>query len=128
MGDFVGGMLKYIRTHPVARVTVAGGFGKITKMAQGAMDLHSGRSQVDFDWLGDRVAELGGDAGLVEKVRSANTAKQVFDMVSAAELALADVVAERARAAGLQTLQGADVVLDTLIVDRDGVVIGKAEG
>lgn len=128
MGDFVGGMLKYIRTHPVARVTVAGGFGKMTKMAQGAMDLHSGRSQVDFDWLGDRVAELGGDVGLVEKVRSANTAKQVFDLVNAEGIALADAVAERARAAGLQTLRSADVALDTLIVDREGIVIGKAEG
>src|SRR5687768_5252971 len=28
MGDFVGGMLKYLRTHPVKRVTVAGGFAK----------------------------------------------------------------------------------------------------
>ncbi|NNE22326.1 MAG: cobalt-precorrin-5B (C(1))-methyltransferase [Rhizobiales bacterium] len=128
MGDFVGGMLKYIRTHPVRRVTVAGGFGKMTKMAQGAMDLHSGRSQVDFDWLGDRVAELGGEAGLVDKVRGANTAKQVFDLVSAANIALADVVAQRALVAGRETLRGADVALDTLVVDRDGVVIGKADG
>ena len=51
MGDFAGGLLKYVREHPVARVTIGGGFGKITKLAQGAMDLHSGRSQVDFRWL-----------------------------------------------------------------------------
>ncbi len=43
MGDFFGGMAKYLRRHPVARLTVGGGLGKMTKLAQGAMDLHSGR-------------------------------------------------------------------------------------
>ena len=28
MGDFAGGMLKYLRAHPVPRVTVAGGVGQ----------------------------------------------------------------------------------------------------
>ncbi|MEN0087661.1 MAG: cobalt-precorrin-5B (C(1))-methyltransferase, partial [Pseudomonadota bacterium] len=49
MGDFAGGLLKYLRGHPVPRLTIAGGFAKLTKLAQGAMDLHSGRSQVDFE-------------------------------------------------------------------------------
>jgi cobalt-precorrin-5B (C1)-methyltransferase len=35
MGDFVGGTLKYLRRHPVARVTLAGGLAKMTKLAQG---------------------------------------------------------------------------------------------
>ena len=35
MGDFVGGMLKYLRRHPVPRVTIAGGVAKMTKLAQG---------------------------------------------------------------------------------------------
>ena len=48
MGDFVGGMLKYLRTHPVPRVTIAGGVGKMTKLAQGLLDLHSKRGSVDL--------------------------------------------------------------------------------
>ena len=52
MGDFVGGMLKYLRRHPVPHVTVAGGFGKMIKLAQGAIDLHAHRSQIDFSALG----------------------------------------------------------------------------
>src|ERR1700723_406249 len=43
MGDFVGGMLKYLRRHPVPRVTIAGGVAKMTKLAQGLTDLHSRR-------------------------------------------------------------------------------------
>src|SRR5437764_6833432 len=47
MGDFVGGMLKYLRTHPVRRVTIAGGVGKMTKLAQDLPDLHSRPGAVD---------------------------------------------------------------------------------
>src|SRR5579859_2032423 len=35
MGDFVGGTLKYLRRHPVRRLTIAGGFAKLAKLAQG---------------------------------------------------------------------------------------------
>ncbi len=40
MGDFVGGLLKYVKRNPVERVTIAGGFAKLVKLSQGAMDLH----------------------------------------------------------------------------------------
>ncbi len=73
MGDFAGGLLKYVREHPVARVTIGGGFGKITKLAQGAMDLHSGRSQVDFEWLSKFAPEK-----FYAEIRNANTAQQVL--------------------------------------------------
>jgi cobalt-precorrin-5B (C1)-methyltransferase len=126
MGDFVGGMLKYIREHPVPRVTVAGGFGKISKMAQGAMDLHSGRSQVDFDWLASRVLALGGDEALAAQVRGANTAMEVEAMARGNSLPLANDMAGAAREAGMATLRGADVALDIMVVDRGGQVIGHA--
>ena len=53
MGDFVGGMLKYLRRHPVGLLTIAGGFGKLTKLAQGHTDLHSKRSRIDFNRLAE---------------------------------------------------------------------------
>src|SRR5690606_35483592 len=57
MGDFVGGLLKYLRSHPVPRVTIAGGPGKMTKLAQGLLDLHSKRGSVDLPVL----ARLAGE-------------------------------------------------------------------
>src|SRR5258708_773829 len=51
MGDFAGGMLKYLRSHPVGRLTIAGGFGKMVKLAAGHLDLHSSRSRVDTGQL-----------------------------------------------------------------------------
>ncbi len=119
MGDFAGGLLKYVREHPVARVTVGGGFGKITKLAQGAMDLHSGRSQVDFEWLAGFAPEnLRGD------VRGANTAQQVLDMLGAG---LASQVAGAAQSQVARLLRGAPVVADVIIVDRAGKIIAHAK-
>ena len=33
MGDFAGGLLKYLRKNPVEKLTLAGGPGKIAKLA-----------------------------------------------------------------------------------------------
>jgi cobalt-precorrin-5B (C1)-methyltransferase len=126
MGDFVGGMLKYLRNHPVPRITIAGGFGKITKLGQGMMDLHSGRSQVDFDWLAARVTELGGDDDRVAAARDANTAAQVLSETRAALPGLADLIAAYARDAAMDVLRGAEIAVDVVIVDRAGKVVGRA--
>ena len=64
MGDFVGGMLKYLRIHPVPRVTIAGGVAKITKLAQGLTDLHSKRGVVDRALLATLAQAAGGSARL----------------------------------------------------------------
>ena len=63
MGDFVGGTLKYLRTHPVPRVTIAGGIAKITKLAQGMLDLHSARGRVELGALAEVAREGGGSQG-----------------------------------------------------------------
>ena len=73
MGDFVGGLLKYLRRHPVSRLTIGGGIGKMTKLAQGALDLHSARSQVDF-------SALARDLGRPE-LAGANTALEAYERV-----------------------------------------------
>ena len=65
MGDFVGGMLKYVRAHPLPRVTIAGGVGKMTKLAQGLTDLHSKRGAVDHALLARFAQAAGGSAELV---------------------------------------------------------------
>jgi len=119
MGDFAGGLLKYVREHPVARVTIGGGFGKITKLAQGAMDLHSGRSQVDFEWLAKFAP-----ANLHAEVKAANTAQQVLELLGEN---LASQVAREAKLQVEKILRGAPVAGDVMIVDRAGKIIAHAE-
>ena len=124
MGDFAGGLLKYLRKHPVPRLTVGGGFGKITKLAQGAMDLHSKRSQVDVGDLADRLTGLGVGADKVAAARSARSAAQVLGMVEGT--ALADNVAAAALDRILAVLDTAPVSADVVIVDRAGAIVGRA--
>ena len=117
MGDFAGGLLKYIRANPVPRVTIGGGFGKMVKLAQGSMDLHSGRSQVDFTWLAERVA-----VAQRAEVLGANTAQQVLEMVGPK---LAARIAEEALHHVKRVLEGSSVA-DIIVVDRQGKIIAHA--
>lgn len=114
MGDFAGGMLKYLRRHPVPRVTIGGGIGKLTKLAQGALDLHSGRSQVDFAAL----AAMCGDARITE----ANTALQAYEIVGKP---MAQAVADRALQF-VQTGFGGEMTFDIVVIDRAGAILARA--
>lgn len=126
MGDFAGGMLKYLRAHPVPQVVIAGGFAKLCKLAQGFLDLHSGRSQVDFAWLAARCTELGAPADLIARVAAANTAAEVLALCGDAGLPIAASIAGLARMTALGVLQGADIELEIMIVDRTGTIIATA--
>ncbi|MEF2550778.1 cobalt-precorrin-5B (C(1))-methyltransferase [Aurantimonas sp. A2-1-M11] len=127
MGDFAGGLLKYLRAHQVPRVTIAGGFAKLTKLAQGAMDLHSGRSQVDFAFLAGLAEELAPDRGapLRPAILAANTAKAVLDLCADRNIDLAAAVAMRARDSAAAILRGAPVTAQIIVVDRAGGVIAR---
>lgn len=114
MGDFAGGMLKYLARHPVARVTVGGGIGKMTKLAQGARDLHSARSQVDFAAL---AAAVG-----VAAVADMNTALEVHERLGET---YADWVAGAALARARAMLPDT-VRADCVVTDRQGRVVARA--
>jgi len=126
MGDFAGAVLKYLRRHPVPRLTVAGGIGKLAKLAEGHLDLHSGRSQVSFAALAELVEGAGGAAELVEGVRGANTALDALQQCSAAGFPLGDLVAAGARRTAEGVLLGAPVQVDVVVIDRAGTIVGRA--
>ncbi|MCA1909747.1 MAG: cobalt-precorrin-5B (C(1))-methyltransferase [Magnetospirillum sp.] len=126
MGDFVGGMLKYLRRHPVPRLTIAGGFAKLSKLAAGAMDLHSKRSQVDLSLLARLLADLGAPESMVAAALSANTALEVLETARQAGLPLGDRIAAQARSMANQVLDGAPVQVEVLAFDRSGTLVGRA--
>lgn len=132
MGDFAGGLLKYLRVHPLPAITLAGGFAKFTKLAQGALDLHSGRSQVDFLWLAGRVDRLIEDMPSLamkkiirDQILSANTAAEVLTMAQSMEIDLPGDVAREALRTAKEALRGAAVDVEILIVDRKGEVLAR---
>ena len=125
MGDFAGGMLKYLRAHPVARVTIAGGLAKMSKLGQGMLDLHSRRGGVDLTWLSDRALAAGGGVALAAGIGSANTAMQAFDLARAAGVDLAGAVAQAAWLTARRALGTAAVTLEIAVFDREGGLLGQ---
>jgi len=126
MGDFAGGMLKYLRRHPVPRVTVAGGVAKMTKLAQGRLDLHSKRGEADLAALARCAAETGADAALQERIAGANTVAEAFAHAAAAGLPLGDAVAALAWRTAAEALRPAPVALEIVLFDRTGALAGRA--
>ncbi|MET9413197.1 cobalt-precorrin-5B (C(1))-methyltransferase [Streptomyces klenkii] len=126
MGDFAGAVLKYIRRHPVDRLTVAGGFAKLSKLAAGHLDLHSGRSQVDKGFLAELARRGGAGEELATAVATANTGLEALRLCEAAGVPLGDLVAATARDEALAVLRGAPVAVDVICIDRAGVIVGRA--
>jgi cobalt-precorrin-5B (C1)-methyltransferase len=117
MGDFAGAVLKYIRTHPIPRLTIVGGFAKLSKLAAGHLDLHSGRSQVDLAFLDALTPGHG--------IHAATTGLDALRIAQAAGQPLGDLVATRARDTALGVLRGAPVAVDVICIDRAGEIVGR---
>ncbi|MEU3072879.1 cobalt-precorrin-5B (C(1))-methyltransferase [Streptomyces laurentii] len=126
MGDFAGAVLKYLRRHPVDRLTICGGFAKLSKLAAGHLDLHSARSQVDKSFLAGLARTGGADEALAAEVAAANTGLGALRLCEAAGVPLGDLVAAGARDEALAVLRGSQVAVDVVCIDRAGVVVGRA--
>jgi cobalt-precorrin-5B (C1)-methyltransferase len=126
MGDFVGGTLKYLRRHPVERVTIAGGIAKMTKLAQGLLDLHSKRGVVDRVALAALAEEAGGSATLRERILATNTTPEAFGYAAAENIRLGDAIAHRAWGTAAAVLAPTESALEIAVFDRDGKLVGHA--
>ena len=126
MGDFVGGMLKYLKSHPVPRVTIAGGVAKMTKLAQGRLDLHSKRGEVDFCALAGLAERVGCGAEVATQIAHANTTAQAFELAQAAGARLGDAIAAQAWNSAAPLLEGTETELEIVLFDRSGKLVGRA--
>jgi cobalt-precorrin-5B (C1)-methyltransferase len=126
MGDFVGGTLKYVKTHPVPRVTIAGGVGKMTKLAQGLLDLHSKRGSVDLEALAKLAETAGGSPDLSAKIRASNTAAEAFDHAEAENIALGNAVAWTAHETAAAVVAGKPIEIEIVVFDREARFVGHA--
>ena len=116
MGDFAGALMKYLAVHRVPRFTLAGGLGKVSKLAQGHGDLHSARSQVDVAFL----AKLSG-----QDLSGAETAAQALQAAQDPS-ALVRAIAAAAQGECERRLKG-QIEVDVQIFDRKGQHLGGSE-
>lgn len=124
MGDFAGAVLKHLRKNPVPRLTIAGGFAKMSKLAAGHLDLHSQRSEVDLELLAGLARDAGFPDSAVE-IGRANSALHALELAEAVGLPLGTLVADRAGGAALEVLGDAPVDVDVVVIDRAGRIVGR---
>ena len=114
MGDFAGGLMKYLSKKPVPRLTIGGGVGKMTKLAQGAGDLHSGRSQVDFIQL----AKVLGQPNLCK----VNTTLEAYTIAGPS---MAEWVVTESLKTCRSILKNEKIEVDCVVVDRAGQILAR---
>lgn len=125
MGDFAGGVLKYLRNHPIDKLSLVGGFAKFTKLAQGALDLHSARSQVDMNFLWEISEKAGLNQSYKTQIQNANTAKEVLDIATSQNIDIAKPIAILAKTTAIAALRNAPVSVEVILTDRQGKIIAQ---
>ena len=95
VGDHMGFALKEAgvkgsRRVPFGRgfkkITIAGQFGKFSKLAAGHFETHCSDSSVELEFIADLVREAGAKKDILESIKTANTARQVFFILKEQEL------------------------------------------
>jgi cobalt-precorrin-5B (C1)-methyltransferase len=130
MGDFVGAVLKHLRHKPLPRLTLCGGFGKLCKLANGHMDLHSRASSMCFAHIANVAAQHGASPSLQQQIKQANTSIEALKLCQQQGIALADAICEQALQVAQQKVQGSAQALQTdievLAINRQGQLVGYA--
>lgn len=124
MGDFVGALLKHLKKTPVPLVTLCGGFGKISKLAQGHMDLHSRASSIDLSFLAKQAASLGASHKVVDEIATANTSIAAYQLAENAGVDLGQMICRQAYAFCKEKTQH-KIQIAVIAINRQGKAIGE---
>lgn len=128
MGDFAGAVLKHLKKHPLKKLSICGGFGKITKLAKGHMDLHSRASSIDFHYIAKIAAQQGANASLVDAIKQANTSIEALNLCQAENVDLANAICAAARSVAQTKLDTGttNIEVEVLVINRQGEFVGYA--
>jgi cobalt-precorrin-5B (C1)-methyltransferase len=107
-------------------VTIAGGVGKMSKLAQGLLDLHSKRGAVDLAALAEFARNAGASTALRERILASNTAAEAFGHAAAQGVTLGDEVARAAQRTAARVVEGRGIDIEAVVFDRDGALVGRA--
>lgn len=131
MGDFIGALLKHIRSRFKQKqsvphtLSICAGFGKLTKLAAGHMDLHSKASSISFEHLSNWAKQLGATDELQQAILQANTSIEALKLCQAQHLNLAGLVCKAAQQKVYSIIPN-DIEVEIFAVDRKGQFIGSS--
>ncbi len=135
MGDFAGAVLKHLKMLSldgnnlmgIKKLSICGGFGKISKLAQGHMDLNSRVSSIDFDHLSLSAKKLGASNALCEKIESSNTSIEALQHCQKHQIDLAAGLCEQALRVAKSIVPNS-IEVEVMAIDRHGNFVAKATG
>ncbi|WP_337860843.1 cobalt-precorrin-5B (C(1))-methyltransferase [Ferroplasma sp.] len=81
IGDFLGFSLKRAVDAGMKNIIIAGMAGKISKLANNNMDLHSSKSNINFNFLASIGIASGYNDYIVSRIRSANTVLEIMELI-----------------------------------------------
>lgn len=126
MGDFVGFSALHGKKQGFRRMAVVGMMGKLSKVAQGVMMVHSKSAPVDFNFLAQVAQEAGAGEQLMQEIRQANTATHAGDLMTAAGLTgFFDLLATCCSKAVYEHV-GGETEIETVLTTMQGAILGRA--
>lgn len=124
MGDFAGAVLKYLKKTPISKLSICGGIGKISKLANGHMDLNSRVSSIDFDHISTVAKSLGANENLRNKILHANTSVEALQLCQAQQIDLGKCLCEKAYQVARKVVPES-VDIEVVAIDRKGHFVGS---
>ena len=125
MGDFSGYTVQQCAKKGIKKAYVAGFIGKLTKMGMGVKQTHVKGSKVDMEFLAELAQKCNASSDTIQEIKKANTARHVFEIVSAKnlkgyfDLVCAEVYNQ------LRKHSEEKFEIDVIMFDFDGNTIGK---
>jgi cobalt-precorrin-5B (C1)-methyltransferase len=132
IADFFAYALRRCAKEGMTRITLVSFFGKAVKQAMGLEYTHAHKRAMDFAQLGGWFQQAGAEAELVEQVRTANTARQVLNMLKEREKQNLISEVGRRMLAQIREFAGPAPEVKAVIIDfeqgilfRDGLEAGE---
>jgi len=125
IGDFIGFSIKQCAIKKIKKAYVVGFIGKLTKMAMGIKQTHVKGSHVDMNFLAELAIRCGANNELVKKIRVANTARHVGELVDQFGLNMFyDVLCEEVYS-HLSKYSPSELQIKIILLDFNGKIIGE---
>ncbi len=125
IGDFIGFSIKQCAIKKIKKAYVIGFIGKLTKMAMGVKQTHVKGSNVDMNFLAMLANRCGANNDLVKKIKLANTARHVGELIDQSGLSMFyDVLCEEVYN-HLSKDSPSDLQIKIILLDFTGKVIGN---
>jgi cobalt-precorrin-5B (C1)-methyltransferase len=125
IGDFIGFSIKQCAIKKIKKAYVIGFIGKLTKMAMGIKQTHVKGSHVDMNFLADLASRCGASNEHIKKIKLANTARHVGELVDQFGINIFyDVMCEEVYKR-LSKYSPSELQIKIILLDFNGKIIGK---